>query len=190
MNDQHAELCSSAEWADHLATALVPWAVGDDAGTLGDDVLEVGPGYGLATDLLRPYVGRLTAVEVDPDLAAPLAARLAGTNVEVVVADAAALPFPDARFTGAASFTMLHHVPTIEHQDRLLAEVRRVLRPGAVLVGTDSADSDDFRAFHEDDVCNPIDPVTFGARLEGAGFVDVEVEAGEAGTRFRAMTPG
>lgn len=190
MNDQHAALCSSAEWADHLATDLVPWAVGDDPAALGDDVLEVGPGYGLVTDLLRPHVRRLTAVEVDPELAAPLAARLTGTNVEVVVGDAAALPFPDGRFTAAASFTMLHHVPTTEHQDRLLAEVRRVLRPGAVLVGTDSADSPDFRDFHEDDVCNPIDPATFGARLERAGFVDVEVEAGEAGTRFRAVVPG
>ena len=190
MNDQHAALCSSAEWADHLATALVPWAVGDDPGTLGDDVLEIGPGYGLATDLLRPHVRRLTAVEVDPDLAAPLAARLARTTVEVVVADAAALPFADGRFSAAASFTMLHHVPTIEHQDRLLAEVRRVLRPGAVLVGTDSADSADFRAFHADDVCNPIDPATFGARLVLAGFAEVQVEGGEAGTRFRATVPG
>ena len=190
MNGQHAALCSSAAWAAHLASALVPWAVGEDPASLGEDVLEVGPGYGLATDLLRPHVGRLTAVEVDPSLAGPLASRLAGTNVVVVVADAAALPFPDGRFSAAVSFTMLHHVPTVAHQDRVLAEVRRVLRPGGILVGTDSADSADFRAFHEDDVCNPVDPATFAARLEGAGFVEVEVETGEAGVRFRGTAPG
>ena len=186
MNEQHAALCSSAEWGDHLATVLVPWAIGPDAGALGDDVLEIGPGYGLVTDLLRPHVEQLTAVEIDRELAEPLAARLADTNVTVVVADAADLPFPDGRFSAAASFTMLHHVPNVEHQDRILAEVRRVLRPGAILVGTDSADSPDFRAFHEDDVCNPIDPGTFAARLERAGFVDVEVEAG----RGRHALPG
>lgn len=190
MNAQHAELCSSAGWGEHLATVLLPWALADgDAAWLGDDVLEIGPGYGLVTDLLAPRVRRLTAVEIDPALAAALAARLAGREVDIVVGDAAQLPFPDGRFSGAASFTMFHHVPTMEHQDRILAEVRRVLRPGAAFVGTDSADGPDFRAFHEGDVCNPIDPATFGARLTAAGFIDVEVESAEAGTRFRAVVP-
>jgi SAM-dependent methyltransferase len=191
MNDQHAALCSSAEWGDHLATVLVPWAIGDDpAAALGDDVLELGPGYGLVTDLLRPRVRRLTVVELDEALAAGLATRLAGSGTTVVVGDAAALPFADGLFSAVVSFTMLHHVQTVDHQDRILAEVRRVLRPGAPFAGTDSADSPDFRAFHEGDVCNPIDPATFAARLAAAGFTDVEVETGEAGTRFRAVAPG
>jgi Methyltransferase domain len=43
------------------------------------------------------------------------------------------LPFPDGRFSAALSFTMLHHVPSPSEQDRLLAELARVLswwRPG------------------------------------------------------------
>ena len=48
----------------------------------------VGPGPGLTTDVPRRQVAALTAVEVDGDLAAALANRLAGTNVEVVHADA------------------------------------------------------------------------------------------------------
>jgi len=101
MNGVHAELCSSAEWGEHLATVLVPWALGSpdlDATSLGDDVLEIGPGYGLVTDLLRDRVPRLTIVEIDPDLAAALRDRLRDTTVEVVEADATALPFPDGRF--------------------------------------------------------------------------------------------
>jgi SAM-dependent methyltransferase len=185
MNDQHAELCSSAEWAAHLETILVPWALGDDP-AMGDDVLEIGPGYGLVTDLLRGRVVRLTAVEIDPTLAGPLADRMAGTNVDVVVGDATDLPFPADRFTAAASFTMLHHVPTVELQDRIFAELARVLRPGGRLFGTDSLDSPDFRAFHDGDVCVPIDPLTLAARLERAGFVDIDIAVWSVGTRFRA----
>ena len=189
MNEAHARLCSSTEWGDHLATVLVPWALGSpglDASTLGDDALEIGPGYGLVTDLLRERVPRLTVVEIDTTLAKALRERLRDTTVEVVEADATALPFPDGRFSAVASFTMLHHVPSAARQDEVLAEAARVLRPDGVLVGTDSLDSPDFRAFHEDDVCVPIDPLTLATRLRAAGFRDADVEVWSVGTRFRA----
>ena len=189
MNDQHAQLCSSAEWGDHLRMVLVPWALGAEP-NLGDDVLEIGPGYGLATDLLRPLAGRVTAVELDPGLAQPLEQRLAGTNVDVVVGDATALPFLDDRFSAAASFTMLHHVPTVQQQDRVFAEVARVLRPGAWFMGTDSLDSPDFREFHGGDICNPIDPLTLRERLERAGFREIDIQVWAVGTRFRVRAAG
>ena len=53
-----------------------------------------------------------------------------GTNVTVVAGDATSMPFPDGSFSGAVCFTMLHHVPSAELQDRLLTETYRVLRPG------------------------------------------------------------
>jgi SAM-dependent methyltransferase len=187
MNRQHLDLCASDEWRDTLRDLIIPFALGD-AG-LGDDVLEVGAGPGRATDLLRGGVARLTAVEVDDDLAAALAARLAGTNVDVVHADATALPFEDGRFSGAVSFTMLHHVPTPALQDRLFAEVGRVLRPGGLLVASDSVASDDLAAFHEDDTYNPVDPATVGARLEAAGFAEVEVRANPFGWAAHARRP-
>ena len=58
---------------------------------LGDDVIEVGPGPGLTTDVLGTRTTRLTALEFDPDLARQLAQRLAGTNVDVVCGDATAM---------------------------------------------------------------------------------------------------
>ena len=86
MNEGHLQFLASPEWAQMLETDLLPWALG--VADLGDDVLEVGPGPGLTTDLLRQRTSRLTAVEVDADLATALAARLKGTNVDVVHADA------------------------------------------------------------------------------------------------------
>ena len=114
---------------------------------------------------LTGKVSKLTAVEIDPVLAAKLAERLSGTNVEVVHADATRLPFADDTFSAAASFIMLHHVPSVELQDRLLAEIARVLEPGGTFFGADSLDSPEFREFHVDDVCVPIEPVSLAERL-------------------------
>jgi ubiquinone/menaquinone biosynthesis C-methylase UbiE len=185
MNDKHLQLCASAEWAETVRNEILPWALGRFE--LGNDVLEVGPGPGRTTDVLRQQVERLTAVEIDADLARTLSERLSGSNVEVVHADATALPFEPRRFSAATSFTMLHHVPSTRQQDQLLAEVCRVLRPGGVLIGVDSIDNPDWRELHAGDICVPIDPDRLAARLQDAGFVDVEVErsAPEPARRFR-----
>jgi SAM-dependent methyltransferase len=159
---------------------ILPWAIGEV--DLGPDVIEVGPGYGATTDILCETVPRLTSVEIDEALASMLAERFAANkNVEIVVGDATALGYPDGRFTGAACFTMLHHVPTIELQDRLFAEVARVLRPGAALVASDSLASDELAAHHEDDTYNPVDPESLPARLGAAGFSEVEVRTNPFG---------
>jgi SAM-dependent methyltransferase len=184
MNEEHLRLCASDEWADGLRQWIIPGAL---AGVeLGDDVLEVGPGPGRSTDLLREMTARLTAVEVDPALAEALGARMSGTNVDVVHADATHMPFPDDRFSAAVSFIMLHHVPTADLQDRLLAEVARVLRPGATFAGVDSLDTAEFRDLHVGDVCNPIEPDGLEARLRAAGFGHAEVDVNPYVVEFRA----
>ena len=139
MNQEHLRICSSPEWASYVETVLLPWALG--TGDLGDDVVEIGPGPGLTTDVLRRSVARLTAVEIDADLAAALAERMVGTNVEVLHADGTDLPCDSGSFSAAALFTMLHHVPSVARQDELFEELHRVLRPDGVLLGTDSVET-------------------------------------------------
>ncbi|MDP9238135.1 MAG: class I SAM-dependent methyltransferase [Chloroflexota bacterium] len=184
MNNAHLQYCSSDEWADAVKRWIIPGALEGIA--LGDRVLEVGPGPGRTTEVLRGLTPSLTAVEIDGDLARALAARLGSERVRVVRGDGTALPFPDGQFTAALSFTMLHRVPSVAQQDMLLAEVARVLRPGGVLAGVDSKDSDAFRALHVDDICVPIDPQTFESRLTAAGFTQAHVEANPYVTQFRA----
>ncbi len=179
MNENHRQ-CGSDEWRAVVRDAILPWALGDV--DLGDDVLEVGPGYGATTDVLAESVPRLTAVEIDPELAAMLTDRFAGNRAVVIVkGDATALDFPDGCFSGAASFTMLHHVPTTALQDRLFAEVARVVRPGGQFVAGDSLASAELEAHHEGDTYNPIDPDGLGARLEAAGFAEVAVKTNPFG---------
>jgi SAM-dependent methyltransferase len=186
VNEAHAQ-CGSDGWRALIREHILPWAIGEV--DLGDDVLEVGPGYGATTDVLSESVAKLTAVEIDQTLAAMLTERFASKpNVEIVRGDGTALDLPDGRFTGAASFTMLHHVPTDELQDRLFAEVARVLRPGGVLVASDSHASDDLEAHHVDDTYNPIDPSTLEPRLRSAGFADVDVKWNELGWAAVART--
>lgn len=153
---------------------------------LGPSVLEVGPGPGLTTDLLKLLVEQLTAIELDRDLASRLRARLGRSNVDVVTGDATAMPFPDAHFSGGVSFTMLHHVPSPQLQDKLLREVWRVLQPGGIFVGCDSLQSLFMRLIHIGDTLVPIDPDKFGARLQTAGFQVLDIEKRAGVFRFQA----
>ena len=190
MNQEHLDLLASEGWREMLKDYIVPFAFGErDRSELGTDVLEIGPGPGMTTDLLHRDVETLTALELDHELAESLSVRLAGTNVTVVEGDATAMPFEPARFTGTMAFTMLHHVPTAELQDRLLAEILRVLKPGGLLVATDSVASDDLAALHIGDIYNPVDPATLADRLTRIGFSHVDVVANDFGWRCHARRP-
>lgn len=184
MNRLHHFYCSREAWKRHVREDLVPAAL--DGVELGDEVLEVGPGFGPATDALVRRAQRLTALEIDPGLAAKLRERL-GQRVAVREGDGTDLPFADGSFSGAACFTMLHHVPTRELQDRLFAEVRRVLRPGGAFAGTDSTGRGvGFALLHIGDVRNVIDPGELPGRLQAAGFEQPRVDWNADALRFRA----
>lgn len=83
-------------------------------------LLDLGCGTGHSHRLLAPR--ETVGVDLDP-------AALAGQERETFVADMRDLPFPDARFDSVLSVQSIEHVPDPE---RVLAEVRRVLRPGGV----------------------------------------------------------
>ena len=67
MNEAH-EFCGSDEWRQMIRDVILPWALGET--DLGDDVLEVGPGYGATTEVLGTVAARVTSVEIDDELAA------------------------------------------------------------------------------------------------------------------------
>lgn len=184
MNRQHLELCSSAEWADAVRRWIIPWSL--DEIDLGEQVLEIGPGPGATTAVLLDQVSQLTAVELNADLAESLARAHAGSGLRVLTADASETGLPDGAFDSAVSFTMLHHVPTEALQDKIFAEMRRLVRDGGSFAGSDSLDGEDFRALHEGDTCVPIEPAGLQSRLRAAGFSDIAVETNDYAVRFHA----
>ena len=101
------------------------------AGTRGD-VLEVGGGTGANLAHYRG-VDRVTVVEPDPHMRRKLGRKAAdaGVSVEISGAGAEALPFPDDSFDSVVSTLVLCTVPD---QAQALREIRRVLRPGGLLL--------------------------------------------------------
>jgi len=187
MNRAHGVICSSGRWARTVERELLPWGL---AGVdLGEDVLEIGPGYGATTRVLARRCERLTVLELAPGYCERLR-REFGASVEVVQADATAMPFEGARFSGVVCFTMLHHVPSPALQDRLLAEASRVLRAGGVFAGTDSLGTGRvFKLLHLRDTLVPVAPAGLPARMRRAGLIEPRVEQAGRSFRFRARKP-
>ncbi|MFI6276902.1 class I SAM-dependent methyltransferase [Streptomyces sp. NPDC050988] len=188
MNRAHRRLCGSEKWARTTRDHILPWTLTDVP--LGDDVLEIGPGYGANLRVLIEQVPRVTAVEIDEGTAALLEGKW-GDRATILHADGAAMPLPDESFSSVVCFVMLHHVPTAAQQDRIFAEAHRVLRPGGVFAGCDSQPSFRFRVLHFRDTMNTVDPAGLPDRLAKAGFTDVSVDRHpESGAvRFRATRP-
>jgi SAM-dependent methyltransferase len=179
--------CTGPAWRQMLEEEILPAVLGPV--DLGERVVEVGPGAGFTTEALRRRAAHVTAVEVDPELAARLRARLGGPAVEVVHGDARRTGLPTGSFTGAASFHMLHHVATDAGQDEIFAELRRLLGPGGRLAMADGVDREGVREFHEGDTYHPVDPDGLPARLERAGFAGVRVGRHEIGWYCWAAVP-
>jgi ubiquinone/menaquinone biosynthesis C-methylase UbiE len=109
--------------------------------TGGHRVLDVG----CATGNLLRTIGRqrrgidLTGLDPDPKALARARrkARRAGFDLRLDRGFAQDLPYPDGAFDRVFSSLMLHHLDSTA-KDELLAEVRRVLRPGGRLVLADA----------------------------------------------------
>ncbi len=93
----------------------------------GRRVLEVGCGTGLILGRLAQHAARACGVDLSPGMLRAAHRR----GLQVALASATRLPFPDASFDLVCSFKVLAHVPDIKGA---LAEIARVTRPGGQLV--------------------------------------------------------
>lgn len=97
-------------------------------------VLEVAAGTGLVTGALAASATEVVATDYSAEMVAALARRVSGarlSNVRCEQADLYALRFGDGEFDAAVAANVLHLVPDLPGA---LAELRRVVRPGGLLV--------------------------------------------------------
>ncbi|MCC6157000.1 MAG: methyltransferase domain-containing protein [Deltaproteobacteria bacterium] len=127
----------------------------------GARVLDVACGTGAAVEHYLRAGLDATGLERSPHMSAQAKKRLAGG--QLVVGDATAMPFGDGEFDAATVMLALHEMDP-PARGAVLAEIGRVLKPGAPLVAVD---------YHDQP------PANFVARLRLAVSSLVERIAGE-----------
>ncbi|MCV7099687.1 class I SAM-dependent methyltransferase [Mycobacterium palustre] len=95
----------------------------------GREVLEAGCGEGYGADLIAGVARRVVALDYDAAAVAHVRARY--PRVEVMRANLAELPLPDASMDVVVNFQVIEH---LWDQPQFVAECARVLRPSGLLM--------------------------------------------------------
>jgi len=110
----------------------------------GDErLLDIATGGGHTALAFAPYVREVVATDLTPrmlEVAETFIREQGAANVAFQVADAEALPFPDADFDMVTTRIAPHHFPNPRQYVR---EVARVLRPGGLFLLDDNMAPDD-----------------------------------------------
>jgi ubiquinone/menaquinone biosynthesis C-methylase UbiE len=142
----------------------------------GSTVLDLGCGAGMLALLKRKQVS-LIGVDLSNECA--LAARRNGYDA-TFTASLSQLPFPDDSFDYVVSLDVLGHV-AFEEKDKVLSEIKRVMRPGGVTMhGIECTDVNGRRRFEE------MTDLELRRFVEIDGHVGLEEEQ-QHGARFQKL---
>ncbi len=106
----------------------------------GDKILDIGCGNGRlyqlfddqSTDYGQPLGVEFVGIDISKKLIDFAKEKYKG--VEFVVGDMRELPFSDESFNVVLGLVAFHHLPDKNSQEQALQEIKRVLKPGGVLV--------------------------------------------------------
>jgi ubiquinone/menaquinone biosynthesis C-methylase UbiE len=129
--DRQAPAYDSTRFGQH-ARWLAPDVLTELGRLQPESLLDVGCGTGALLEAFaaeRPSA-RLYGIDLAPEMAA-IAGRRLGKRAQISVADAEALPLPDASVAAVVCVDSFHHYP---NPDVVLREIHRVVRAGGSLV--------------------------------------------------------
>lgn len=92
-------------------------------------LLDVGASTGAIDAALATQLAEVVGIDIDADAIAAAQREQTAPNLRFVLGDAMALDFPDASFDAVLCAHVYEHVPDAA---RLMAEIRRVLKPGGI----------------------------------------------------------
>ena len=161
--NQTAERVSHVDASDNFVFRRSELAYREAARMLHGDVLEIGTGSGYGTAIVAPHAATLTTVDKH-DATASVKAGVKFRRMRVPPLD-----FADRSFDCVIAFQVVEH---IRRDSELLGEIRRVLRPGGLLIISTpnrpmslTRNPWHIREYTADE---------FGALLRAAGFGQVE----------------
>lgn len=185
MNRFENWFCASSLWRSISERKILPWML--SGYKLGDNVLELGAGFGATTGELRRRSVHVTCLEYDHKSVAKLGTRFQNTNVGVLRGDAASLPFPGGTFSSVIAVLVLHHLKSPEQQEKAFSEIHRVLQPGGAFLALEIGDGWLQRFGHIKSTFVPVTPATAVARLTSLGFSKIVVDVERAAFRICAL---
>jgi len=100
----------------------------------GDKILDVGCGNGRLLELFKDKDINYTGVDASEKLVDLARKKYPDNNF--MVADNLNLPFPDDNFDKVFSVAVLHTIPSEELRKKAISELKRVLKPGGLLIAT------------------------------------------------------
>jgi ubiquinone/menaquinone biosynthesis C-methylase UbiE len=100
----------------------------------GEKILDLGCGNGRYFEYLKDKNINYFGVDISENLIRIAKNKYPEANFQV--ADALNLPFPDNFFDKAIGVAVFHHIPSKELRFQFLKEVKRVLKPGGILILT------------------------------------------------------
>lgn len=97
----------------------------------GLDTLDMACGEGYGSSLLAKKAKSVVGVDISPQAIEHAQSTYKAENLSFLEGDAAAIPLPDASVDFVVSFETIEH---LRNQEKMLDEIRRVLRPNGLLM--------------------------------------------------------
>jgi len=98
---------------------------------IGQEVLDLACGEGYGSQILAEKALNVTGIDIDPEIILYATKKYRAGNLRFLEGNAESLPVTDQSVDVVVSFETLEHVPS---QDGMLAEIKRVLKPGGLLI--------------------------------------------------------